>query len=372
MGILEDLMETAAGGVAATSAHSVAGVRLPLGFGKGKKSNKKKKSKKKTNGPVGNVYSFKFFSEDTDVDSNFDSADVISKLKDSAKKAKIEGEGTTAFALEDEEGRMIKVWVPDDQADDFQDSLEQALNGNDDDDDEENTETEIAEVLWNLRKDFDIVNVEWEDDIPEDQEETLPADVEEQPSPSEETAGDALGGEEGGDGGEGGEGEDAMTADNELGAEAGLGDEEGAKSALQSVIDMMKADAEARRAEAEAKAAEAKARESEAGIKMAQQKVDQEEKVLDMEAYYDKQKEEKGETERLAKLAKYQHDLAGEKGGGLSGGTEPEEALPTPPETQNDFVPNEDEEFSRVGHGGDTSISKSELGALLLKALRKG
>lgn len=365
MSILKDLMETAAGGIATTSAHSVAGVRLPLGFEKSKKSKKKKTSKKKTKGgPVGNVYSFKFFSEASDVDSDFDSADVISKLKDSAKKAKVEGEGTTAFALEDEEGRMIKVWVPDEQADDFQDSLEQALNGNDDDNDEENTETEIAEVLWNLRKDFDIVNVEWEDDIPEDQEETLPADVEEQPAPGEETAGDALGGEEGG------EGEDAMTAGDELGAESGLGDEEGAKSALQSVIDMMKADAEARRAEAEAKTAEAKAREAEAGIKMAQQKVDQEEKVLDMEAYYDKQKVEKEETERLAKLAKYQHDLAGEKGGGLSGGTEPE-ALPSPPESENDFVPNEDEEFSRSGHGGDTSISKSELGAMLLRALRR-
>lgn len=368
--MLKDLLETGAGALAVTSAHSVAGFRTPLGgtdMSKKKKKKKSKKSKKAKLGPVGNMYSFKMFHESED--SDFDSSDVISKLKDSAKKAKVEGEGSTAFALEDEDGRMAKIWVPDDQADDFEASLEQALNGNDEDNDDDNSETEIAEVLWNLRKDFDIINVEWPDDIPEDQEETLPADVQEEPAPGEE--GDPAAGLEGGEdelGAEGEPGAEDMTADAGMDA----GGEASAETALQSVIKMMQSDAEARTAEANAKAAEAKAREAEAGMKMAQDKVDQEEKTLDMEAYYDKQKEEKGETERLAKLAKYQHDLAGEKTGGLSGGTDPEEIgneMPVGDAAEPPMGgPEEQEEYSRYG---DTHMSKAELGSLLLKALRR-
>lgn len=396
MSILKDLIkETAAGGavgagaMGVTSAHNVAGIRTPLGFNKSKK--KKKKGKKA--GPVGNIYSFKFvegykftdFLKEAD-DSDFDASDVIAKLKHSEQQAEDSGEDTTAFALEDENGQLVKVWVPDDQADDFESALEQALSKGDEDNDDENDQKEIAEVIWHLRKDFDIVNVEWGGDIPQDEEQEvatppaeggpLPGETgaelhgDETPEPGAE--GEGLGDEEG-LGGE--EGED-MEAEPDEAAE--LGGEEDTKSTLQSIIDMMKADAEARMADANARAAEAKAREAEMSMQQAKEKVKQEEEILDMETYYDKQKEEKDEADRLAKLAKYKHDLAAEKGIG------PTDAEATPEvEIDKDVdvnvepepeLPQEDNEWTYRdygGHGGGTHMSKAELGDLIIKALRR-
>jgi len=369
MSILKELIESASAG--ATAAHSVAGFRTLFGGGMQKRSKptKKKKKEGKKAGPVGNAYSFKLFSESEQ--SDFTASDVVTKLKDTEKQAEHEGENTTAFALEDDNGSMVKVWVPDEQADDFMTALEQGLNDVDEDEDDENEGSEIAEVLWNLRNDFDIVNVEW-GDIEEDQEEQLPADVTAEPP-----AGEA--GAEGqppveGEGPEGPEGEgDEMTAEPGAEDELGLdGGEEDAKTALQSVIDMMKADAEAKKAEAEARTAEAKAREAEAGMKVAQDKVSQEEKVLDMEAYYDKEKKEKDETDKLAKLAKYQHDMSGENGMGPGS----DDATPEVPDVNMEKEINiggeeEEERAMRIGHGGDTRLSRAELGDLVLRALRR-
>lgn len=375
--LLKELIkETAAGGaMGVVSAHSIAGVRTPL------MNTKRRKKQKKMKGPVGNVYSFKFVEglhfSDYLIEaesSDFDSSDVISKLKQAAQQAEDSGEDTTAFALEDENGEMVKVWVPDDQADDFQSALEQALSGNDEDEDDENNQQEIAEVLWNLKKDFDIVNIEWAADIPQDEEQEIA-------TPAPEAGGQAGGAEAGQEagqeaGGEGLGGEDEGTEGlegkgDEMAAEPGeaetLGGEESeAASALTKVIDMMKADAEARKAEADARAAEAKAREAEAAMNQAKEKVKQEEDVLDMEAYYDKQKEEKDEADRLAKLAKYKHDISADRGEGPTGAMGTPEQEPEPP------MPEENEWTVRdYGRYGGTHISKAELGDLVLHALRR-
>lgn len=373
-----NFLETAAGavaggggGAATTSAHGIAGYRSSL-FG----GNKKKKKKKNTTirrvmgGPMGNTYSFKFFAEAEQ--SEFDPADVISKLKTAAKAAEDHNADTTAFALEDEEGAMVKVWVPDDQADDFQTSLEAALSRSDDDEDDQNDQLEIAEVLWKLRKDFDIVDVEW-GEIEEDQEETV--------TPPAEGGGVATG-EEGATGVEGeapaegegmegeGEGEGEMTA----GAEGG----ESEATALQQVIDMMKADARARKAEAEAEQAKAEAEAAKYAAQAAEQKVKQEEEILDMEAYYDAEKKEKQEAERLAKLAKYRHDLAGDKGATLgkseSGPARTEEPPESPftkgpevPEEMPGAMPEMEEESKPRKR---FTVSRGELSDMLLRVLR--
>ena len=160
---------------------------------------------------------------------------------------------------------------------------------------------------------------------------------------------------------------------------AGGEEEVGAASALQQVIDALKADAEARKAEAEAKEAEAKARESEAAAKQAEAKVKQEEEVLDMEAYYDNQKEAKSETDRLAKLARYRHELAGDKDVGLSSPTPEIKAGPQTDMEPDGYEPSEDEEITMSkysgGYGdrgrGANFVSKQELGDLILRALRR-
>jgi len=363
----ELIKETAAGGAAGvTSAGAIAGFREPLGSKTKKKSKKRKVHRRAVGLPysfhlVGEGFQFSSFLNEAE-ESDFDRDDVIAKLKTAAKAAEEKGDDSAGFVLEDEKGSMVKVWVPEDQADSFAQALQSALAGADEDEDDENDSIEIAEVLWKLRKQFDIINVEW-GDIPEDEEEEINV---------EGGAGEGVdmnAGAEAPAEGEApvpGEGED-MTADTgevaDLGAEPP--GEEAAASALTQVIDMMKADAEARKAEAEARAAEATARQ-------AAEKVKQEEEILDMEDYYNDKKEAEKESKQIAKLAKYKHDLASDEGKGL--GSAPAEDVDINVEAKpEDIDINAEPEMEEVsGKGiGNTSISKMELADMLLKALRR-
>ena len=376
MPILKDLLETAAGATTAgaTAASSVAGYRAPL-FSKKKKKKDKKHIIRR--GPPVSTYGFKFVGEHftlTDFLSekvggdDIDTSDVIAKLKAAEKSAEYENDDTTAFALEDENGKMVKVWVPSEQADDFQSALEMALSKNDEDENEENSALEIAEVLWKMRKDFDIINVEW-GEIPEDQEEVVPSDVEVEGEGDDVEGGaeEAVGpqGEEAPEGegkSEGGEEGEMVPGGEEVPGEMG-GNEEAA-SALQQVIDAMKADAEARKADAEAKKAEAEAEAAKYAAQAAEAKVKQEEEILDMEDYYNQKKEEDNEAKRLAQLAKFKHDLAKDQGASLSSETSkpaPEE-LPPPPAKE------EQEEVSR----GHYVPPRDQLSDMIQHALRRG
>jgi hypothetical protein len=234
--------------------------------------------------------------------SNFDASDVISKLDAAEKKSKIDKD-TTPFGLEDEEGNIVKVYVRTEQADEFESALASLLAAeNEGEDDEQNSSMEIAEVLFQLKDKFDIVDVQWpeiEGDVEEEQEVTDPTDEDLE---GDEDFGEEDFGEE--DFGEEGVGEEDPDAEVEMEPAAGV------ESSLQQVIDMMKADAEARKAESEARAAEAQARAAEANASAAASKVKQEEQILDMETYDKQKKEEEGEAKRLAKLAKWKHQQA--------------------------------------------------------------
>ncbi len=307
----QDLIdESAAGG--ATAAGSVAGFRGHF-FSPTKKRKKKKTKMRRRKMPTG--LTFGFTTEGVE-DNKFDSADVISKLKTAEKRAEHE-EDTTGFALEDEEGRIVKVFVAAEEAKDFEAALGAALAGADEDDAdidaEEATSLEIAEVLFNLKDRFTIVDVEWPQ-VEEDEEEQ---EVEGEPGDAEgDLDVDLQGDGEGGEGGEGGEDEAGMEAalqDGEgEGGEFGdeMGGEDDAKSALDSVIDLLKAQADAQKAEANAKEAEANAEEAKYNSKAADSKVKQEEEVLDMEAHYDRQGKVDKEAKQLSKLAKWKHETA--------------------------------------------------------------
>lgn len=263
-----------------------------------------------------------YIAEDITGSTDFDAADVVSKLDAAEKKAKLEKD-TVTFGLENENGGLVRVYVRAEQGDEFEQALSQMLANSDNNNDNENTSMEIAEVLFKLKDKFDIVDVNW-GDIPEDEEQQeqqvtggaggapaaggaaggLPPPAPGgAPLPGGENPIDQAAGEEGAEGeepGEGEEGEGDMTA----------GDEGEAKSALDSVIDMMKADAKAKQAEAEARAAEARAKEAEWTAKAAAHKVKAEEEVLDMETHEKDQQKMDKEVKRLAKLAKYRHDKA--------------------------------------------------------------
>jgi hypothetical protein len=305
----ELIKESAAAG--ATAAHGVAGFR---GHFFGDKKKKKKMLRRKLPG------SYHYIGENIE-DEKFDSADVISKLKKAERRATHE-EDTKGFALEDDQGQIVKVYVSAEQAEDFEHALGAALNGTEDTESDiegASTPLEIAEVLFNLKDRFTIVDVDWPS-IEEDEEQEVEAE-----------APGGFGGEgeapEGDPEGEldtelSGEGDEAdmeaeLQADDELGGEMGGGpDMEGA---LTSIIDLLKSQADAQKAEAQAREAEANAEEAKYNAAAADSKVKQEEQVLDMEAYYDEQGKKEKEAKQLAKLAKWKHETAQEAANKMKG-----------------------------------------------------
>lgn len=299
----ELIKESAAGG--AVSAGAVAGFRDRF-FG-GEKKKKKKVLRRKLPG------SYHYIGENIE-DEKFDSADVISKLKKAERRATHEDD-TKGFALEDDEGRIVKVYVSADQAEDFEHALGAALSGDPDSESEiegASTSLEIAEVLFNLKDRFTIVDVDWPS-IEEDEEQEVEAPEGELPE------GDSEGPLEGDIEGEGDETdmEAALQADDEMGGEMGGGpDMEGA---LTSIIDLLKSQADAQKAEAQAREAEANAEEAKYNAAAAEAKVKKEEEVLDMEAYYDEQGKKEKEAKQLAKLAKWKHETAQKASNELKG-----------------------------------------------------
>ena len=263
----------------------------------------------------------KSFLESLGVDhgkNDFDASDVLSKI-DSAQQRENLNDDTVAFGLEDDEGNLVKVFVKTDQAEEFENTLASMLAGtlaDNGDPDGENVEAkEIAEIIYELKDKFDIVDVEWpgiETDEEEEQEVVDPAQ-----------AGGAAGGAEAGAAGgmdagaeagaEGDLGLEDPEGEDELGLDGEEGDMEAdddAKSALQAVIDVMKADAEAKMADANAREAEARAKEAEYSAQGAAHKVKREEQVYDMEAAEKDEKSRKKEGEQQAKLARFQHGKA--------------------------------------------------------------
>jgi hypothetical protein len=207
-----------------------------------------------------------------------DASSVMSQLKSLETKADAHEEQLTTFGLEDEHGNVVKVSVPHEEAGDFEKALRSKIRDDDD------TAVEIAEVLFDLKNDFTIVDIEWADVVEDEEPIVDPNAPEEQPVDSE---GDVP--------------------VDEVPPEP---DTESVTSLLVQVIDMMRADAEARAADAEARKAEAKAKEADAVSTQAAAKVRQEEQILDMEAHEKEQRELNKEAKRLAKLAKWKHDTS--------------------------------------------------------------
>jgi hypothetical protein len=227
-----------------------------------------------------------------DVKSNtFASTDVISKLDDAEKSNEMK-KNTVAYGIEDSDGNITKVYVDKEQDEEFKHALGELLQ-----DDEQ---TDVAEILFNLRNSFKIIHVVWPK-LPEDEEvdnKLENPDGAEGENPEDTTTGAA--GEDTLPGGEGGDNleppvEDIGSNDNQ--------------SILLKVIDMLRADADAKAAESNAKAKEAEAEQAKLAIQMTNMKVKNEEDMLRAEEHFKKQSESKKEEDRLAKLAKYRNEI---------------------------------------------------------------
>lgn len=223
--------------------------------------------------------------------SAFDSSAVISKLKSIEDKDRQTAHNTTSFGLEDENGGIVRVTVNSEQSEEFEKALQAFLSQSEQNQDEI---PEIAEVLFKLKDRFDIIDVQWPE-VHEDEEEQM--NLKDQEGQGDDGQDLDL---DDGAGGDDMQGMDAPAA----GADEGQ-----VKDLLTQVIDMMKADADARKAEARAKEAEAKAKEADMIVKQVSSKVKQEEQFLDMEQHDKARKEEEKEVKRLAKLARWKHEM---------------------------------------------------------------
>lgn len=223
---------------------------------------------------------------------DFDQSGVFAKLKAAEKKESVDRRNTTTFGLEDENGKLVRVTVPNDQADKFEQVLQTVVSQQDEDMDN----AEIAELLFNLRDQFTFVDVEWPD-IEEDEEET----------PQQPDAGEMDLSTDTGDG------DMDFTLDQPVAKDTSTEVDE-VKGLLTKVIDMMKSDADARRQEAIAREKEAEVRAADSAVNQALAKVKQEEQILDMEVWNKAQKEESKEAKRLAQLARWKHEMSKQNG----------------------------------------------------------
>lgn len=276
----------------------------------------------------------------------YDLSDVVSRLK-GVENSNVEQDNTVIYGVEDDNGNIMKITVKKDQAKDFEyrlsremaDAKENSLSGA--------MKVSLAELLYSLKDEFNIVDVEFpkipkdviynankathgpdSSQLPEDdnvQDDTI--DMNDQntdmnPENAESlVSGDNVNPEEGGmEGGEdetGEQGEDNGEQVEDNGEEGIEPDDESVEnfeeepepaspeSLLQSVMDMLKKDAEARTAQANAAAEEARAKQAEYSYKASQATVAHEEEVARMEMEMDDQKKKEKEAKKLADIAKH-------------------------------------------------------------------
>lgn len=224
------------------------------------------------------------------IKEKINSEDILSKLK-ALEKNNIEKEKTKGFVLEDEYGNLIKIYVSADQADEFENAIGKRLSEIEEDYEKE---LDVFELLFDLRKEFNIVDV-YVESIPEDEEDELEIDAngDNNDLESEDGNGDMV---------------DNVNDDLSGGLNAQQAPTAYMNDSLSKIIDMLKADASAKEAEARAKEAEAKAREAEANRDIAELKIKREEELLDMEDFNKRKSEEDKEANQLKQLAKFRRE----------------------------------------------------------------
>lgn len=232
-------------------------------------------------------------------DARVDAADVVSKIRAAQQSNKLETQ-SVILGLQDEHGGIVKVYVPPEVAEEFEAAVADMLAS-----DHDKKQLDVVEMLYDLKDRFDILYVEWPTEEENDEVEVKQPAKDAQPessTPEEQDSGDQL------------DDFDASADGNtdELGvnvdqpptpAPADL-----AITALDKVIAVLQANAEAQKAEADARAKEAAVREVEAANSLARTKMNAQLKVLDMERWEKQKKAEKSEANMLKRMAAYTHE----------------------------------------------------------------
>jgi hypothetical protein len=202
----------------------------------------------------------------------------------------------SVFGLQDADGHIIKVTVPREDAAEFETQLADLLEDN-------ASGKEVAEIIHILRQDFEILDVEWNEDIEGDEElteadEDEPADTEPTEDPEltdtppldladdaaapelEEPAADAL-------------------------SEPSVEDTASTVDLLQSVINLLKQETEARAAAVEVDKAKTAATLASVEHDKLNQEISQHQEIAAMEQEEDEAREEQKNARLVARLAKF-------------------------------------------------------------------
>lgn len=291
--------------------------------------------------------------------------DVSSRFKDMQTGAT--EDDTVTYGVEDDQGNLMKITVKSDIAKDFEDRLSQEIQKNAEFESDINkipnrNTPSMAEVLFKLKDEFEIIDVEFPTipkntvykaagvDMREPESGVGQTDLENDLGYEDDDfsmdgeggadgeMGGMGGGMEGGDEfgdatdgedefGLGGGEDDLASPDGDMGGEDGMtppgeddfSDDEsvedfsssgatsgGTEGLLNAILQMLQADAEAKKAQAEAETEKAKALQAEYSAKAASASIAQQTELIAMEQDIAKQKEKEKEARKLADLAKFQ------------------------------------------------------------------
>jgi len=255
---------------------------------------------------------------------------IYSKLSGIENSSRKDDDNAVTYGVEDDQGNIMKITVRADQGEEFEVALAQELGdieaykmtgrGG------KGRDVSMAEVLFNLKQKFDVIDVEFPE-IPTDKVYNAdkisdPSEVAEPEFDDDLDLGDededlGLEGEGGdedeGEGDEGDDldldddldlGDDEDEEDEDMGEELGAEDED-EESILKSIVNMMSAEAEARKAQYEAEAEKSRAMQAEYSMKAAKEEMHKQEDLLRMEEEQKKQKDREQEAKKLADLARY-------------------------------------------------------------------
>lgn len=200
----------------------------------------------------------------------------------------------SVFGLQDDSGNVIKVTVARSDGPDFENALANLLADNE-------SGKEVAEIIYILQQQFEVLDVDWNQEIEGDEEPIVEADGDdEQPLDSEPSVelptedGDA----------EATELPDVTDAD-ELTPEEPPVDTASTIDLIQSVIDLLKQETEARAASVAVDKAKAESELADVEHNKLNQEIAQHQEIADMEQSEEIEREETKQNRLVARLAKF-------------------------------------------------------------------
>lgn len=246
---------------------------------------------------------------------------VDNRLRSKKRVSSVSNNATRVYAIELDNGAMIKIQVGVDDAERFAADIQSQMATNPD--------VEVGSLIYELTKYYDIYDIEWrgmfDDELPvsEDLEDSIGDGAEavmedefdlaeDEDVPADPEADEADEGEEDVDDSENAEFNDDIDltdippdGDEEEEATSDLADDTDIKDLLQTIVGQLKQDAEARKAEAEARKAEAESDKAKAVAQAMELKMRQEQQIAAMEQWEDEEKAKAKRSKLHDRMARY-------------------------------------------------------------------